>query len=44
VAIMALSERLADVEKRLPQLDGANGPRAELETIEPRTGRSSAGG
>jgi serine O-acetyltransferase len=40
----ALSERIADVEKRLAQLDGGNGPSAETAKIEPRTGRSSAGG
>jgi len=43
-AIKALSERIADVEKRLAQLDGGNGPSAETAKIEPRTGRSSAGG
>ena len=43
-AIKALSERLADVEARLAQLDGGNGPSAEVAKIEPRTGRSSAGG
>jgi serine O-acetyltransferase len=43
-AIKALSERLAEVEERLARLDGGNGPSAEVAKIEPRTGRSSAGG
>jgi serine O-acetyltransferase len=43
-AIKALSERIADVEARLARLDGGNGPSAEVARIEPRTGRSSAGG
>jgi serine O-acetyltransferase len=43
-AIKALSERIADLEARLSQLDGGNGPSAEVTKIEPRTGRSSAGG
>jgi serine O-acetyltransferase len=43
-AIKALSERLAEVEERLSRLDGGNGPSAEVAKIEPRTGRSSAGG
>src|SRR6187200_306729 len=43
-AIKALSERIADVEQRLAQLDGGNGPSAEVAKIQPRTGRSSAGG
>jgi serine O-acetyltransferase len=43
-AIKALSERIAEVEARLAQLDGGNGPSAEVAKIEPRTGRSSAGG
>lgn len=43
-AIKALSERLAAVEERLARLDGGNGPSAEMAKIEPRTGRSSAGG
>ena len=43
-AIKALSERIADVEERLARLDGGNGPSAEVAKIEPRTGRSSAGG
>jgi len=43
-AIKALSERIADVEERLSRLDGGNGPSVETAKIEPRTGRSSAGG
>jgi serine O-acetyltransferase len=43
-AIKALSERIAEVEQRLAQLDGGKGPSAEVARIEPRTGRSSAGG
>jgi serine O-acetyltransferase len=43
-AIKALSERIAEVEERLAQLDGGKGPSAEVARIEPRTGRSSAGG
>jgi serine O-acetyltransferase len=45
-AIKALSERLADVERRLAELDGRDGPRNgdSAAGIEPRTGRSSAGG
>ncbi|MGN6557298.1 MAG: serine O-acetyltransferase [Solirubrobacterales bacterium] len=43
-AIKGLSERIAEVEARLAQLDGGNGPSAEVAKIEPRTGRSSAGG
>ncbi|HET8954665.1 MAG TPA: serine O-acetyltransferase [Solirubrobacterales bacterium] len=43
-AIKALSERIAEVEERLARLDGGNGPSAEVAKIEPRTGRSSAGG
>jgi serine O-acetyltransferase len=43
-AIKALSERLADVERRLAELDG-NGPaNGEGTEIRSRTGRSSAGG
>lgn len=42
-AIKALSERIADLERRLAELDGgeAGGERPQ---IRPRTGRSSAGG
>jgi serine O-acetyltransferase len=43
-AIKALSERLAEVEQRLAQLDGGNGPGEDGPEIKPRTGRSSAGG
>jgi serine O-acetyltransferase len=43
-AIKGLSERIAEVEQRLAQLDGGKGPSAEVARIEPRTGRSSAGG
>jgi serine O-acetyltransferase len=43
-AIKALSERLAEVEQRLAQLDGGNGPGPDAPEIKPRTGRSSAGG
>jgi serine O-acetyltransferase len=43
-AIKALSERIAEVEQRLARLDGGNGPSAEVAKIEPRKGRSSAGG
>jgi serine O-acetyltransferase len=43
-AIKALSERIVEVEQRLARLDGGNGPSAEVAKIEPRTGRSSAGG
>jgi serine O-acetyltransferase len=43
-AIKALSERIAGVEQRLARLDGGNGPSAEVTKIEPRKGRSSAGG
>jgi len=43
-AIKALSERIAAVEERLAQLDGGKGPSAEVAKIQPRTGRSSAGG
>jgi len=43
-AIKALSERIADLERRLSDLDGGIGPDAESSDISPRTGRSSAGG
>jgi serine O-acetyltransferase len=43
-AIKALSERIAELEQRLARLDGGNGPSAEVAKIEPRQGRSSAGG
>jgi serine O-acetyltransferase len=43
-AIKALSERLADVEQRLAELDGGNGPASDSPEVPPRAGRSSAGG
>jgi serine O-acetyltransferase len=43
-AIKALSERIAELEQRLAHLDGGDGPSAEVTKIEPRQGRSSAGG
>jgi serine O-acetyltransferase len=43
-AIKALSERLGDLERRLGELDGGEGPEADSPGIRPRTGRSSAGG
>jgi serine O-acetyltransferase len=43
-AIKGLSERIADLERRLAELDGADGPAAGSPEIRPRTGRSSAGG
>jgi serine O-acetyltransferase len=43
-AIKALSERIADIERRLSNLDGGNGPTSESPDLRPRTGRSSAGG
>jgi serine O-acetyltransferase len=43
-AIKGLSERIADLERRLADLDGGNGPAGESPDIRPRTGRSSAGG
>jgi len=43
-AIKALSERIAELEQRLAHLDGGDGPSAEVAKIEPRQGRSSAGG
>lgn len=43
-AIKALSERLAEVEGRLSRLDGGDGSSVEETSIQPRTGRSSAGG
>jgi serine O-acetyltransferase len=43
-AIKALAERIADLEQRLSDLDGGNGPAADSPDIRPRTGRSSAGG
>jgi serine O-acetyltransferase len=43
-AIKALAERIAELERRLAELDGGEGPGAETPGIRPRTGRSSAGG
>ncbi len=43
-AIKGLSERIAELEKRLGDLDGAEGPAAGSPEIRRRTGRSSAGG
>lgn len=44
-AIKGLSGRLAEIERRLAELDGGNPPEgAEPTEIRPRTGRSSAGG
>ena len=43
-AIKGLAERIADLERRLSELDGGSGPMDESPRIRPRTGRSSAGG
>ncbi|HUB99558.1 MAG TPA: serine O-acetyltransferase [Solirubrobacterales bacterium] len=43
-AIKGLSERIAELEQRLGELDGRDGPSGEKAEIRPRTGRSSAGG
>jgi serine O-acetyltransferase len=43
-AIKALSERIAELERRLGDLDGTDGAGEKQTRIEPRTGRSSAGG
>jgi serine O-acetyltransferase len=44
-AMKALSERIADLERRLSELDGGEGPEdGGAPGIRPRTGRSSAGG
>jgi serine O-acetyltransferase len=43
-AIKALSERIAELEQRLGDLDGSDGGGEKQTRIEPRTGRSSAGG
>ena len=43
-AIKALSERIADLERRLSDLDGGNGPAGDSTEVRSRTGRSSAGG
>jgi serine O-acetyltransferase len=44
-AIKALSERIVELERRLAELDGSGeGTAAETPELQPRTGRSSAGG
>jgi serine O-acetyltransferase len=43
-AIKALSERIAELERRLGEVDGRDGAGEKQTRIEPRTGRSSAGG
>jgi serine O-acetyltransferase len=43
-AIKALSERIAELERRLAELDGGESPSGGKSAIRPRTGRSSAGG
>jgi serine O-acetyltransferase len=43
-AIKGLSERIAELEQRLAELDGGNGAGAGATEIPRRTGRSSAGG
>jgi len=43
-AIKTLSQRIADLEQRLAELDGGNAPGGEPTEIRERTGRSSAGG
>jgi serine O-acetyltransferase len=44
-AIKGLSGRLAEIERRLAELDGGNAPSGEDSTeVQPRTGRSPAGG
>jgi len=43
-AIKGLSERIAELERRLAELDGGNGAGADSTEIPRRTGRSSAGG
>jgi serine O-acetyltransferase len=43
-AIKALSERIAELERRLGEVDGDDGPGERQTEIRPRTGRSSAGG
>jgi serine O-acetyltransferase len=43
-AIKALSERIAELERRLGEVDGGDGDGGKQTRIEPRTGRSSAGG
>ena len=43
-AIKGLSERLAEIERRIDQLDGNGKPSEEPPRLQTRTGRSSAGG
>jgi serine O-acetyltransferase len=43
-AIKGLSERIAELEQRLAELDGGDAPTSNRPRIRPRTGRSSAGG
>jgi serine O-acetyltransferase len=44
-AIKGLSERIAELERRLAELDGGDGPASgSASRIRSRTGRSSAGG
>jgi serine O-acetyltransferase len=43
-AIKTLSERIGELERRLEEIDGKTGPDGDGGGIEPRTGRSSAGG
>jgi serine O-acetyltransferase len=43
-AIKALSERIAELESRIGDLDGEQGTGSDETRISPRTGRSSAGG
>jgi serine O-acetyltransferase len=43
-AIKGLSERISELEQRLANLDGGNGPTSEAGEIRSRTGRSPAGG
>lgn len=43
-AIKGLSGRLAEIERRLAELDGGNGPADGEAEVRPRTGRSPAGG
>jgi serine O-acetyltransferase len=43
-AIKGLSQRIAELEKRIAELDGSVPPAGEEPEVNPRTGRSSAGG
>lgn len=43
-AIKALSERISQLEQRIASLDGGEQPAVEERELQPRTGRSSAGG